>query len=432
MRSDLPALRARTIVLKVVVLAIVLALSLPAVAFAEPLDAIDATLLLQPQGSLEPLLLIAGRLPEGTALPAEIAIPVPPGTEGDVAWTGEILGGPVENDPAAEPRFEMREGVTVAVFELTQSDIGQIEIVYPAATEVIADDLRAAAFDLTAPAETGTARLAIAVPPGFEVASLPDGVLTSQAENGMVYYYTEFTDIAAGDSLAFGIEYRGTPAASGLMPAEQGGQGGEMPPFLIVIVGAILAGAVLLVLVSRTSKNTGDDTVEEAAPERFSSSATEDRSDSMHIDAVDAGGPDDDAAATTPATTPVAAGGPSAFLTPKVLLISAAVLVLAIFLVVNLGGRGGPVGVTETSGDVVSQRISTASAGSETSYSLIIPCSCPPEVEAVKMFDALRQVPGIAHAAFDTSTYVMNIQYDPDLTHTGLIEERLRVAGYLR
>lgn len=430
--------RDRAIVVKMVALAIVLALLLPAASFAGPLDALDVSLLLQPQGSLEPLLLIAGRLPEGTELPAEIAIPVPEGVEDSVAWAGQILGGPVENDPPAEPSFEVRDGVHVAVFELTQSDIGQIEIVYPAATSVIADDLRAAAFELATPAGAGLVRLAVAVPPGFEVTAVPEGALTSPLESGIVYYYVEFSDAAPGEPLGFGLEYRGQAAPGGAVPAHQGSGSGEIPTFLIVLIGAVLAGALLIVLASRARQDADtdeqwvnledephataeDEYLEPVEREELSPVDAEEDAPALSAEYDDAVGADQSAPS----------GGSSILLSPKVLLIGAALLVLAIFVVLNLAGESGQVGVTDMSGQVVSQRISTASAESEASWALFIPCDCPPEVEAAKMFEALRQVPGVAHASFDTGSFVMSVQFDPSLTGSEAIEERLRAAGYL-
>ncbi len=427
MRLSVPHAPLHAVLVRAVMLAVILSLAVPLSAMATPLTNLDVTLLLQPQGSLQPLLLISGRLPEGTTLPAEIALPVPAGAEDGVMWTGEIFGGPVEDDPVSTPRFEVRDGVNVAVFTLTQSLIGQIEIEYPDGTAVVADDLRTGGFELSAFGAIGATRLAVAVPTGFQAASLPDGVLTSEIPDGTVYYYVELPEVAPGDPLAFQIEYRGAPLPPGGVPATQP-QSGEVPPLLIVLIGAVLAGALLIVLASR-SKHVESDEADESLAEVDFGPIPEGVEVTRAVKGV-APPAENDVEVPGSDTTPSTAL--TSFLSPKVLLIAIAVLVLALVVALNVaGGDGSQVGVTDTSGTVVSQRISTAAADGEVQYSLIISCACPPEVEALKMFDALRQVPGVAHAALDTTTLVMNIQYDPAQVQLDAIEDRLRAGGYL-
>ncbi len=419
MRSLVSRVRSRAVLPAVLALTLALAVAAPAAALASPLANLDVTLLLQAQGSTQPLLLVSGQLPEGTTLPAEIALPIPPGFE--VAWSGEIFGGPVEDDPFVEARIEERDGGTVAVFTLTQSLVGQVEGLFPGATAPVEGDRFSGGFSFVSPVDVERARLAVGLPPGFQAASLPDGVLTSEGDGGMVYYYSETGAITAGGPLAFSMEYTGAPVSQGAVPSAPTPDAGEVPFFLIVIIAGVLGGAVLLVLVAR--KSGAGDTDPGSAEERPRA-------------ALASGEPvESRPAMAAPHQSASAPAAPAAgWLTPKVLVVLAAVLILGIVLAINVAGGGsggGQVGVTETSGTLVSQRISTAQVVNETEYSLVIQCSCPPETEALKMFDALRQVPGVAHAALDTTTLVMRIGYDPEMVQESSIAERLKAAGYL-
>jgi hypothetical protein len=85
-----------------VVVAVALALAVPLAAVASPLASLDFTLLVHVAGHGDPLLLVAGQLPEGTQLPAELVLPVPEGSV--VEWSGEIVGETVVEDQAVPAR----------------------------------------------------------------------------------------------------------------------------------------------------------------------------------------------------------------------------------------------------------------------------------------------------------------------------------------
>ena len=86
--------RLRTPLLKMMVVMLAVAVVVPAAAVATPLGNLDLTLILESQGSGGPLLLVAGQLPEGTQLPAEIVLPVP--EDSTIQWAGEIIGTTIE------------------------------------------------------------------------------------------------------------------------------------------------------------------------------------------------------------------------------------------------------------------------------------------------------------------------------------------------
>ncbi len=426
--SSLPSRIRMHVVLAFVLVAaaVIAAVSVPSVAKASPLTSLDMILLLEPHGTQEPLLLVTGELPPEQPLPAEIVLPVPDGAQ--VEWAGDILGGPVAEDIPAEAVIETRDGVTVAVFTLTQSRVGQVEVTYPDAIMPVEGGVVAAAFEASMPLDADSIRMAVAVPPGLQAASLPEGTLTSQGPEGFIYYYTERGPVTSGDVVSFSLEYR--PATLATSASTSGSAvSGEVSPILILLIAVVVAVAVLFVLVSRTRSQAAEQDNATMDTSDYIDGAEDSREETLSESRE---GPPAHPALGQADRDATAAPGLSALLTPKPLIAIGVVLVLAIAILVNLGGEDGQVGVTDVSGEWISQRISSAPAESESEFALQILCDCPPEVEALKMFDALRQVPGVAHASLEASTLTMRIQYDPAQVDEADIARQLRAAGYLQ
>jgi hypothetical protein len=204
---------------------------------------------------------------------------------------------------------------------------------------------------------------------------------------------------------------------------------GEVPPLLIALIAAVLAGAVLVVLASRARSKgivaddfDADEAVNDLGGEYVAVS------DDDSPNALSDSDPD---SVSGPSPSPSPPPSSPSWLTPQRLLIIAGVLVVGIIAAVILGGQQGQVGVTESADGWITQRISTASGDSALELSVQITCACPPEEEAPKMFEVLRQVPGVAYAALQGSTLLMRIEYDPALTNEAAIALALRGAGYL-
>jgi hypothetical protein len=419
------AARSRAPFATTVVVALALALAVPLAAAASPLANLDFTLLLTSQGSGDPLLLVAGQLPEGTPLPAELVLPVPEGSI--IEWSGEILGETVEEDQAVPATIETRDGVTVAVLTMTQSRVGQVEVSFPGAIAPAEGDAITGGFGVTSPVEVGAARVAVAFPPGTEAVELPEGALSAQGPQGYTYYYQELADLAPGDPIGFSVKYRQVAAPTGV-PGTQPASG-EVPPLLIALIAAVLAGAVLVVLASRArSKGIAAEEFEadEAVDDLDGEYAAVSDDDSHAADLVSESDSESDSQSDSESTPPS-----TSWLTPQRLLIIAGVLVVGIVAAVILGGQQGQVGVTENADGWITQRISAASGDSVYEGNVQIACECPPSEEALKMFEVLRQVPGVAHAALQEATLLMRIEYDPALTNEAAIELALRGAGYL-
>lgn len=433
------AARLRAPFATMVILALVLALAVPLTAVAAPLVNIDATLLVTSQGTGNPLLLVAGQLPEGTPLPAELVLPVPEGAV--VEWSGEILGGTAADDAETLATIEVRDGVTVAVLNMSQSLTGQVEVSFPGAVTPAGDDTFTGGFALTAPSDVEKVRVAVGLESSTEAAELPDGTLSAQDQRGYTYYYQELSAVSAGDPIEFSIRYRmtGMPVAGGTgsPPASSA----EVPPLLIALIAAVFAGAVLMVFASRArskgaaeelaADEAGDDSDGEYAVVSEDTSASEYalfETDSDEASEPERGsGFDPEPESGNEPDAP----SPSGWLTPQRLVILAVVLVVGVVAAVILGSQQGQVGVTESADGWIAQRISTASGDTTTELNLQIACECSPEQEAPKMFEALRRVPGVAYAELEAATLLMRVQYDPAQTDEAAIALALKGAGYV-
>ncbi len=408
-----------------VVLAVTVAVAGPMAALAQPgaFVTLGASLLVQPMGGGEPLLIVSGSIPHDTPLPAQVALPVPEGSQ--VEWSGEIIGETIEEDIVADAVIEERDGGYVAVLTLTRSHIAQVEVVYPGATRPGPDGTTEASYEFLAPAPAESARIAIGLPPGSTATAVPEGSLAAAGPNNYTYYYTERSGVAQGEELGFTLGY--TLPVGGTPPAPAGGPAGsEVPPLLVALVAAAIAGALLMLLAARArGRNSARMVNDESAGSQGGAPLTEDAADDDGFETRVTGESEEDLAGN-----PVSSAT-AALLSPRVLLIAAAVLILGIVMVMTMGGERGQVGVIDASNGWISQRVSTADAADRIEFSIIIPCACPPEEEAPKMFSALATVPGVATAALERDTLALRVEYDPTLTDADAIAVLLRSRGYL-
>ena len=413
--------------------AMALALALPFTASASPLEALDLTLLVEPEGSGEPVLLIAGRLAEETPLPAEIVLPVPENST--VVWAGEILGTDVSQDVPAEARIEERDGANVAIMTVSRSRVGQIEVTYPEAAGELDGWLYAAGYRLTAPVDVEGLRMAVALPPGSEPSALPPGTLSAQGPQGDTYYYQEVADVSTGDPVGFIVQFSRETVA----PEQTAGGGpfSEVPPLVIALFAAAAAGLVLMLVASRSRARTA-----EAAATDAGGAFEVDEGEGSEQAVVLAEAATEGESADTPVTLHE---GPEAddvqaeepireskgWFTPQRLVLIVGVLGIGLVVALILGGQEGQVGVTQFENGWITQRISTAAAESTVELNAIISCDCPPESEGPKMFDALRTVPGVAYAELEEATLLLRVQYDSSVTDEDAIATALKAAGYL-
>jgi hypothetical protein len=197
-----------------------------------------------------PFMLVTGTLPGVTPLPADVSLSVTKGTE--LLWVGEILGGPVEEDPAAVYRITPGEGGwDTADFTLSMSRIGQAEFEAPGKISRTDDGVNAA-VTWKAPGPVPAMRLGIAAPTSAQVTTITPGAIATPGPAGTTYHVLELTNVAEGEEVELRMVY--VPAAGDTggagAAAASGGNEWIVP---IAIVGGVLLVTILLV-VSRTKR----------------------------------------------------------------------------------------------------------------------------------------------------------------------------------
>jgi len=220
-----------------------LALSIAAPAFAAPQswESVDVIAKMQDSGSL---LLVSGELPRDAKLPAEVSLAVPAGAQ--LIWTGEILGGPAESDPAVQPTKVTKGGSDIYSFTLTKARRGQVEVAVPAVASYDGSAY-AAALKWTSSEPVPTVRLSVQVPQGAPLVRAAQDATLESAADGSSYYTRTFEGVEAGAPLALEFAY-GAPAAPA---APRGGQASSTAIPIVLGLAGFAALVALLFAVSR-------------------------------------------------------------------------------------------------------------------------------------------------------------------------------------
>ncbi len=185
------------------------------------------------------LFIVTAHIPEDAELPVTVRIPIPAGSR--VLWSGEILGGPVAEDPErAASVYAVERGQVLEMTAETTRTV-QYEAVGPALQVV--DGLTTAVFDWVQSVEAGEVSFSVRLPASAEVVRLdPDAPGAPRVNERGEQLYT-----LRPVTLSEGQEYRVT-AAYGPEGAGGGGQGGR-PPVLGYLLAALGVAMVALVLV---------------------------------------------------------------------------------------------------------------------------------------------------------------------------------------
>lgn len=226
------------------VLALVLpgvALLLPAAALAQPVSLAGTPLEVQiwPGGEMgNTLFIVTGHIPEGTPLPAMVRLPLPAGAE--VVWSGEILGGPVTEDPARE--FTVVEVANGQALEMTAESTRtvQYEAIGPALSVV--DGMMTSVFEWVQTVPTGDVVFSVRIPASAGSVEIdPDPVGSPRVNDAGEQLHTLRPAV-----LTEGQTFTVT-AAFGSGAAESPG---SESPLLWVLLGmlAVAVGALLLVI----------------------------------------------------------------------------------------------------------------------------------------------------------------------------------------
>ena len=197
------------------------------------------------------LLMVAGQLASGTALPAEVQLAVPAGLE--VQWAGEILGGDVANDPAVTYTIAKSGDSDVYSFKLTKSRTAQIELAIPGAV-VPSGSRYAGTLKWTPSQDVPTVQMGFRIPQGAEIATPIAGAKLEPGPTGYSYYRTTINDANAGQPIAFTFSYTVPVAAVGA--ATSSGSSTAPVAAIVAVLLVVVAGFVFAVSKKMRSQTT--------------------------------------------------------------------------------------------------------------------------------------------------------------------------------
>lgn len=227
--------------------ALALALAVAPIAPAAPVTwaTVDVTVHTSPEGSV---LLVSGVLPESAKLPVEAELSVVEGSE--LIWLGEVLGGPVSEDPKVAYTVAKRGGADVYTFKLSKARTAQLEVNAPEALAANGDAF-VGTVKWVPSQDAKSVVLRYRLPAGAQVTTPVDGAEIIGGPDGGSYYEKTFNDVKAGAPLAFtfGFTAPTSAPAAGAPPASSGS--GDSGAVVLILLAVIVVFGVVLFGVSR-------------------------------------------------------------------------------------------------------------------------------------------------------------------------------------
>lgn len=392
--------------LVVLAFSLLLSLALPAFAAEKPLawEIVDVTLHSEGTSSV---LLISGRLPDSVKLPATVQLSAPAG--GELQWAGEIIGEDPSKDPEVKYEVEKGEVSDVYTFTLTQSRLGQIEVISP---EVLRFDGNGYAANIawTPTTDVGELRLNVRVPANGRVGQLAEGARAQPASGGESYVIKSITDAKAGESAELAVNYTLVAAAPGAA-APQGS--GDFAFILVAILFGAFAVVAFMAVRGKTRARATDDEDEDDIDEDAGDSA-EAAEAPRAATAVSSTADEDDSEPGEPARR-------------KNMLVPVIVIAAIVFggaYAVSAGSKG------VSQGGVISMTFATGDACTESAYALQAPSGGDLAKDANDVLGTLRTVAGVNFANLDVAKNSISVGYCGSSADPNQILAALQSSGY--
>ncbi len=188
--------------------------------------------------------IVTGHIPEDVALPATVRLPVFEGAE--VVWSGEILGGPVADDP--ERAATRVEGTGGPALEITAEATRTVQYEAIGAPLSVLDNLTTSVFEWVQSVETGDVTFSVRVPASagtVTIDPLPVGDPRVN-QDGEKLYTLRPAVLAPGDTFTVTTAYG---------PQGAGGGSGSGFPVLPVLLGLLALAVAALVIVLLQSRH---------------------------------------------------------------------------------------------------------------------------------------------------------------------------------
>ncbi len=206
------------------------------------------------------LTMISASLSEEATLPARVQLMVPSGVE--MLWVGEVLGGPVSENPRANVERTPVDGeFDMLTTTLTRARILQVEFEGAGAT-VSSPASVSAGVTWRTPSLIPTLRMGVVVPAGSTLTTGPAGTQPEVIDSTRSIFFQESTDVPAGEDMSFRVVYAsGTGVAPGGPAGQSDGSAYLFPIFVVIFIVGI--AAVLLAVSAKRKRDLAREYYEE-------------------------------------------------------------------------------------------------------------------------------------------------------------------------
>ncbi len=371
-------------------------------AYAAPLAWQSIDLVLHDDQS--PLMIVAGTIPPGTTLPVEGSLSAPAGAT--LEWSGEVLGGALDQDPAFTPSVENSGAFDVYTFTMTQGPSAQLELLVPNAVVATAEG-RVATINWIANQDAPLVTAMIRMPQGATLSTGTPGGAIAPGPTGFQFYELVFNDVKAGDSIALSATYVAPAAAAPGAPANTGattsGSDGVIVP---VLFGLVFVGLAVLLISSVRRKMTpvGSEVDEPAVV-----------AESDKAQSAPAVSDDESSIELTRRSVPKGA-----------ITVGVGVLFVAVVLLgIEVGTK------PDVADGVISTQIAQVDPCTSSTFAVTVPEGTSIEDAAEEMFDALRSGDAVGLVQVFTDDPRIEIGYCDSSNTEAAIAETLRATGYL-
>lgn len=369
----------------------------PALAAPATWQFVDITLFAPESGGV---MVLSGELPPSTPLPAEVELAVPAGLQ--LQWVGEVLGGPVSEDPTLEYTTTTVDGLDVYRFTLTTARTGQVEVLTPGSTAFDGTNYTAT-IGWKSTQDVPEVRLGVQVPQGATLVSESPGASLQPGDATNSYYTKTIPSVKAGDALDLAVGYNApaTPASAAVPPAS-----GTNPALPIILILAVIAIALVFLVMTRR-KPSATPVAEEPVAARSLESE-----------------PDDE----TPAEDEPATSAPSRAGAAKRTRITAAIIAVIVILAVFIAIQTTK---PQQVGDTITQVFVPGEACTTAAFPLVVTGDAEPQATADVLFAALKPVTGLNWGTYNAATSSIDVGFCDSETSETLVRQALSTTGML-
>ncbi|MHB1323462.1 MAG: hypothetical protein ACYCXZ_03835 [Coriobacteriia bacterium] len=326
------------------------------------------------------LLLVGGELPEEILLPYEAELAVPAGSM--LLWIGEVLGGPLADDPELVYEKRTEGGLDIYRFTLTQSRVAQVEVALSGVNSF--DGVTyTSSLAWTAWQDLPEVRIAHRIPRGAQITQTAEGASMLAGDEQFSYYAKTASNVKAGDAIDLSFAYQAGAPGAGSAAANS-----NTIAYVIVAGAAVILIGLLIFALRRRPAAASEDPAEDSESE-----------EPMAKQAAPV-------AAKKKKSAPEPQPAPSGGLNPKAVLIGVGALVAVAIMVAVGSGMGA-----KPSGGLFTKDFGAVSACQTTELALTPAAGVDLEAEGAAIIDAFVGQRGIGIVSLDAATGRMSVEF---------------------